>query len=178
MNTLGEQSEMVFLDAEFCELRYGMQMLSIGMVGSSGEFYAELDAPSVTRTMRGAGKQRFVREVVLAYFGRLTGTQHSLDEIAQKAARWLRACENELIEVAYDYSVDFTLLERLLEISDSPLLAQVVPVHVGYLLEDPTGEAAALASWRRTAEARGLQRHHALADALALKARFGAVHGA
>ena len=52
-----------------------------------------------------------------------------------------------------------------------------MPVHVGYLLDDPLGEEAAVASWSATDKLRGLQRHHALADAWALKARFEAVHG-
>lgn len=167
---------MVFLDTEFCETKRGTCLLSIGIVGSSDEFYAELDAPTVAKALRGIGRCRFVRDVVLGQFGRVAGTQHSIEGIAHRAARWLRSCGDEMMEVAYDYSVDFSLLERLLAVSNAPLLAQLIPVHVGYLLEDATGEAAAIASWRMTAEARGLQRHHALADALALKARFGAVH--
>lgn len=168
---------MVFLDTEFCETKRGTCLLSIGIVGSSDEFYAELDAPTVARTLCGAGKQRFVREVVLSQFGRSPGTQYSLVGIALQTARWLRSHGDDVIEVAYDYSGDFSLLERLLAVSDPPLLAKLIAVHVGYLLEDPTGEDAAISSWRMTDKARGLQRHHALADALALKARFEAVHG-
>lgn len=121
---------------------------------------------------------RFLRQVVLPQFGHLVGVQHSLEGIAHATARWLHSLDGDVIEVAYDYSEDFTLLERLLTISDPALLVRLVAVHVGYLLEEPNGEVAAMASWSNTSRIRGLHRHHALADAAALRARFEAVHGA
>jgi len=53
---------------------------------------------------------------------------------------------------------------------------QLEPVHVGYLLAEPDGVGAALISWVNSKASRGIQRHHALADAIALRARFLAVH--
>lgn len=169
--------EMLFLDTEFCASKRGAELLSIGIVGTDTEFYAELDAASMSRLARRVKMSRFLGQTVLPQFGHLTGVQHSLEEIAFATASWLRSRSGDAIEVVYDYSEDFTLLERLLEISDPPLLTRLVPVHVGYLLEDPSGEAAAMASWLATGRDRGLHRHHALSDALALRARFEAVHG-
>jgi len=54
---------------------------------------------------------------------------------------------------------------------------QLIPTQVGYLPDDVEGQAAALARWQEVAEARGLHRHHALANAFALEARFRAMHG-
>lgn len=152
-------------------------MLSIGIVGSSVEFYAELDAPSWAKVVRRARQRQFLHRAVLCQFGRLDGTQHSLEGIAHETARWLRSRGGDALEVAYDYSVDFSLLEDLLAMSDPSLLIRLSAVHIGYMLEDSCGETAAIANWCDSHETRGLQRHHALADALALKARFEAVHG-
>ncbi len=97
--------------------------------------------------------------------------------MAQAAIRWLASQDGGALEVAYDYSMDFSLLERLLTGLDKTALSRLVPVHVGYLLDDPLGLEAAVTSWSATEKLRGLRRHHALADAWALKARFEAVHG-
>ena len=55
---------------------------------------------------------------------------------------------------------------------------QVVAVQLGYLLGDNEAEQAAQNCWLGLSAQRGLRRHHALADALALRARFERVHGA
>lgn len=171
------KSETLFLDTEFCTSSRGAELLSIGIIGSAVEFYAELDPVSLIRLARRVKMNRFLRQVVLPQFGRLVGVQHSLEGIAHATASWLRSLDGDVIEVVYDYSEDFSLLERLLTISDPALLARLVAVHVGYLLEEPTGEVAAMVSWSHTSRTRGLHRHHAIADAVALRARFEAVHG-
>lgn len=169
--------QMLFLDTEFRSAAGDAELLSIAFVGDSCEFYAELDEQGVASVLRRHRRNRFIRETVLPQFGRVTGARHTRDAMAQAAVRWLASRDGDALEVAYDYSMDFSLLERLLAGLDRSALSRLVPVHVGYLLDDPLGEEAAVASWSATDKLRGLQRHHALADAWALKARFEAVHG-
>ncbi|MBB3182274.1 hypothetical protein [Variovorax sp. Sphag1AA] len=150
--------------------------MSIGLVAPNDEFYAELDRPSLAR-LAGIRRNRFLQATVLPQFGRVAHAEARLHDMAHMTASWLRAQEPEALPIAYDYSIDYELLEELLQLVDPGLVPQLEPVHVGYLLEDPDGIAAAEAAWIATEARYGLGRHHALADALALMARFEAVHG-
>src|SRR6218665_3988685 len=153
--------EMLFLDTEFLCAADDGELLSIGIVGDSCEFYAELDEDGVASVLRGHRRNRFLQQAVLPQFGRVLGARHTLDGMAQAAARWLASRDGDALKVAYDYSMDFSLLERLLANSYGSVLARLVPVHVGYLLDDPLGKEAAVASWSATDKLRGLRRHHA-----------------
>lgn len=82
----------------------------------------------------------------------------------------------ESIQVVYDYGADFGFVEELQKHVAASVWSMLVPIHVGYLLEDVDGAEAADAEWARIGVERGLHRHHALADARALRARFHAVH--
>src|SRR6218665_788991 len=169
---------MLFLDTEFrCAADDG-ELLSIGIVGDSCEFYAELDEDGVASVLRGHRRNRFLQQAVLPQFGRVPGARHTLDGMAQAAARWLASRDGDALKVAYDYSMDFSLLERLLANSYGSVLARLVPVHVGYLLDDPLGKEAAVASWSATRSAtdklRGLRRHHASCRCLGVE---GALRG-
>jgi len=166
---------MLFLDTEFIESRYGPRLLSIGIVSPAGEFYAELDESSLAG-LAGIRKNQFLQRTVLSQFRRIADAQTTLVEMAHKTAHWLRVQESESLQVAYDYSIDFQLLEDLLKLTDASVLAKLQPIHVGYLLEDPDGIAAADAAWSNAERLHGLTKHHALADAFALRARFEAVH--
>ena len=166
---------MLFLDTEFFESRRGPRLLSIGIVSPASEFYAELDESSLAR-MAGIRKNRFLQRTVLSQFRRIADAQTTLVEMAHKTALWLRVQGSESFQVAYDYSMDFKLLADLLMLADPAVLAKLQPIHVGYLLEDPDGIAAADAAWSTAESLHGLTRHHALADAFALRARFEAVH--
>lgn len=169
---------MLFLDTEFRKAADDGELLSIAFVGDCCEFYAELDEHGVASVLRGHQRNHFLQQAVLSQFGRVPGARHTLDGMAQAAARWLASRDGDALEMAYDYSMDFSLLKRLLARSYGPALPRLVPVHVSYLLDDPLGEEAAVVSWSATDKLRGLRRHHALADARALKARFEAMHGA
>jgi len=165
---------MLFLDTEFrCAADDG-ELLSIGIVGDSCEFYAELDEDGVASVLRGHRRNRFLQQAVLPQFGRVPGARHTLDGMAQAAARWLASRDGDALKVAYDYSMDFSLLERLLANSYGSVLARLVPVHVGYLLDDPLGKEAAVASWSATDKLRGLRRHHASCRCLGVE---GALRG-
>lgn len=165
---------MLYLDTEFVQTKSGHALLSLALVGDEGEFYAEVQQRG---RLAAARRSSFHREHVLPQLSMVPGVSHGDEsEIAPRIHQWLKSLRDDPIEVAYDYSVDFALLEGVLFLIEeqAPMLS---PVHIGYLLEDPVGEAAAASSWSAVKANRGLARHHALADALALRARFEAVHG-
>ena len=118
----------------------------------------------------------FARAHVVPRFGLLPHCTAPLDVIAQRACDWLNAYQPERLFIAYDFSVDYDLMERLLLMSSQPLTAVLTPTHVAYLADDADGARAAAFLYEDPARI-GLHRHHALADALALYARFNAVHG-
>src|SRR6218665_1470470 len=165
---------MLFLDTEFrCAADDG-ELLSIRIVGDSCEFYAELDEDGGACVLRGHRRNRFLEQAVVPQFGRVPGARHTLDGMAQAAARWLAFRDGDALKVAYDYSMDFSLLERLLANSYGSVLAPLLPVHAGYLLDDPLGKEAAVASWSATDKLRGLRRHHASCRCLGVE---GALRG-
>lgn len=162
----------VFLDTEFIETRAGPVLISIGMVAATTHFYGERPADSFSA----ARANRFVREEVLPQFGKCPGVYGNETEIAHGLVAWLNALSAERVEVHYDFSLDYQLLEQLIALVDQPLRPRLDAVHIGYLLADAGGTEAAEQSWAATAASMGLHRHHALADAMALRARFEAVH--
>src|SRR5437870_13404162 len=83
------------------------------------------------------------------------------------------------LSFAARYHSDFDLFERALR--DAGLrdhLQNVIkPTHVGYLIGQPDVEEAMETSWTASFVADRIGRHHALADARALRAGFAAMHG-
>jgi hypothetical protein len=162
----------LFVDAEFLPLPADSHMLlSIGMCGPLGEeFYGELE------TAVDASDNDFVVEHVLPQLNRGLGVRGSQREIGSALIEWLRRFEDERIELCYDFHVDRLAFERLVDAAvPSPPVA-FETVHVAYLLGDADAALAADACWAELERSRGLRRHHALADAIALRARFNSVH--
>lgn len=164
----------LFLDTEFARDTDGNdRLLSIGICGSgTEEFYAEVDAPFAP-----AADDKFLVEYVLPQMGRWPAVRRGMQDIATALVGWLNSLGHERLEVCYDYHADFNFVEELMAKSSKPLSVALEPCHVAYLLGDAYGEAAAARCWREVAGTRGLSKHHALADALALRERFRAVHG-
>jgi len=174
---------IVFLDTEFTDL-LAPKLLSIGMVTLDGqEHYVELDLESDVgrRSMKAASE--FVRySGVIDQWGLVTGAKSTLWEMGRRTGEWLLNIAentNARIEVAYDYSTDYELMEHV--IRDAGLWQQVreviLPVNVNGITGTIDGELAAEECFRDLSMrgGRGLARHHALADALALKASYQAV---
>lgn len=165
----------VFLDTEFTSLQHPA-LLSVGMVDEQGtSFYGEINlsvAPAWLTERIGS----FARTEVIPQFGRVPGSEAQPDVIARRAVDWLNGLSARIIFVAYDYSADYDLLEELLSLSTTSVTSTLKSTHVAYLLGDGDGAHAASCSYQESARL-GLGRHHALADALALRARFNAVHG-
>lgn len=163
----------LFLDTEFASDADGRShLLSIGLCGSAAdEFYAETD------TAFARLNDEFLTEQVLPQMGKWPAVRGGMQEIAMALVGWLNSLGHKRLEVCYDFHTDFSFVEELLTSSTTPLSVALEPCHVAYLLGDDAGEAAAARCWREVEESRGLSKHHALADALALRERFRAVHG-
>ena len=168
---------IVFLDTEFTDLLHP-QLMSLALVAGDGrEHYVELDLTSDDGRARVAASSDFVRYGgVLDLWGRVPGAGCTAWEMGRRTGKWLLglAAEcGERVEVAFDYSTDFGLLEEA--VRDAGLwdrVREVVwPVNVASLVGTVEGELAAEACLQQLAP-RSLARHHALADALALRAAY------
>jgi hypothetical protein len=165
----------VFLDTEFIppDGPEAARLLSLGMCSLDGrEFYCELTQPGLPKTL-----DPFVVEHVVAQLRAGVGVVGDGEQVAQDAVAWLNSLGERALDVCYDYHVDFDLLEALTRLSSQPLETELRATHVGYLLGEPSLEAAADECFASLGCDRGLRRHPALADALALRARFIAAHG-
>lgn len=147
------------------------------------EIYAELDLiidPIGEKRLRASST--FTRNTVIPQFGRMRKSTCSAWELGNRAGEWLIARAADAggpVTVAYDYDDDFALLRgAMLEANIwdrvRPLLA---PENIDHITGRVEGVLAAEASWLESTVYRGLERHHALADALALRAAWRAVCG-
>ena len=168
-----------------CELTdvFHPELLSLGLVALDGaEHYVELDLESVTGKARVKSSSDFVRHGgVLDLWGLVKGAESSQWELGRRTGDWLLALSQKSgtrVEVAFDYSTDWELM--VAAIRDSGLWDQVreslLPADVSPLTGTIDGELAAEECFRGMAN-RGLRRHHALADALAVRAAYLAGKG-
>lgn len=173
---------IVFLDTEFTDLLQP-QLLSLGLVTLDGrEHYVELDlATDIGRARRQASSE-FVRYGgVLDLWGRVAGAACTDWDLGRRTGEWLlglAAGTGEKVEVAFDYSTDFELLEATIRNAGlwERVREVVWPVNVARLVSTIDAELAAEECWRAVGT-RGLARHHALADALALRTAYARVKG-
>ena len=171
---------LVFLDTEFTDL-LNPELLSLGLVTLDGrELYAELDLTTDIGKARLKASSDFVRYGgVLDFWGLLPGATGTEWEMGRRTGEWLLGLAAEFgtkIEVAFDYGMDYELMEYA--VRDAGLWDQVrevvIPVNVNAITGTITGELAAEECFRALGQrgGRGLKRHHALADALALRAAY------
>lgn len=176
-----EYQLLVFIDTEFTDLM-DPQLLSAGMVSLDGhELYVELDLDSETGRQRLRSASQFVRyEGVLDQWGAVPGAACSAEEMGLRCGQWLMEVSDRAarkagpsVEIAFDYTTDYELLE--FAIRDAGLWSRVRqfvrPVNVGVLVRTIEGELGAESCFKDMAR-RGLRRHHALADAHALRASY------
>ena len=163
----------LFLDTEFSTNdEGGRELVSIGLCGANhGEFYAEHELAQ--RLV----EDDFLGNQVVPQLGVWPGLRGDLPSIATALSLWLNGFAPERLELCYDFHADFAFVELLLALSKVGLDVIIEPCHVGYLLEEVAGQTAAAEAWNALERERGIGRHHALADAIALRARFRAVHG-
>ncbi|MBY0233462.1 MAG: hypothetical protein K2W93_00670 [Burkholderiaceae bacterium] len=175
---------MVFLDTEFTNLEVPA-LLSFSMVSIDGfEIYAELDlALDPIGEARLVASSDFTRKTVIPQFGRLPESKCSAREFGKRAGQWLlerAGGAGGKITLAFDYEEDFALLrDAMLEAGIWDRVRHIlVPENIENITGCVEGVRAAEASWLESYLYRGIERHHALADALALRAAWRAVSGA
>ena len=171
---------LIYLDTEFTDL-LEPELLSLCLVSGSGEHYVELDLndPGGADTLQCASdfmRHNGVRE----QWGRVPGSAASREQMGLRTARWLldhAAHFGQPALIAHDYAPDYESLEYL--IRDAGLwevVRKVVrPLNVNDMTGTFEGSMAAESAYERIRATRGLERHHALADAHALRAMCIAV---
>lgn len=159
----------VYFDTEFTDFQQPA-LLSIGAVSQNGkELYLELDLSTPDGASAVRRMSTFVCDSVTPQFGLWPQSMPSLPAIGNGIADWLVGF-NERIELVYDYKVDIRMLS--LALSKAGRLNEVADVMDTPILFVETTEAAHQASEAslKASEMQGLFRHHALADARALRA--------
>jgi len=170
---------VICIDTEFTDL-LSPELLSLGLSSGSGaEHYAELDLESQEDADVRARCCDFVAHgAVLEQWGLVPGSAGTYAEMAQRTADWLsaeasriKARSGQPAILAYDYFADLELLIQLLEDAGHGALLRTLlrPTNVGELTSRFDGGLAAEAAFQALGR-RGLRRHHALADAVALRA--------
>lgn len=163
-----------FLDTEFVHSPDGPQFISAAFITDDGRsLYSEATVAEVQAMLKRQPSD-FVRTEVLPQFGRVNGVPWS--ELPERFSEWLGSLGVETLEVVYDYSADYTLVEQLVARLKVPPVVKLEAIHVGYLLGDEAGCQAAESTWTCLEAVVGVGRHHALSDAMALRSRFEAVH--
>jgi len=157
----------VFLDTEFTELlprdRSDSKLISVGLVDETGQgtFYAEL-----SDTWRVEDCSDFVRGAVLPQL-RGGDARMTSSEVSRSLAQWVADLENA-VQVVASSQYDIDWLWELLREAQPP--ANLAGARVVNLENFPgTARIEAMAAEERHFEVHG-RRHHALEDALALRA--------
>ncbi len=169
---------IVFLDTEFTDL-VKPELLSIGLVSEDGqEFYVELDLTDEAGQKTLAKASEFVRHNgVIDQWGKVPGASATAWEMGRRTGEWflsLAGDSSQRIDVAYDYTEDFQLLGKAIRkagIWEDRLEALLRPVNINAMVRNVDGERAKEESLK-TSSLQGLQKHHALADARALRASY------
>jgi len=169
----GQPTLKVFLDTEFIDKGDDLHLLSIALSSYHGDFYAERNLSTLPADIQ-AGS--FIENEVIPQMRSGFGIQGSMCEIAKALVSWLNSLGHHQVHVCYDFNADYALLEDLVAMVPRELAVVLEPTHVGYLHQDPSGDEGARLSWQDSERTSGIRRHHALADALALRARFDAFH--
>lgn len=165
----------IYLDTEFVQTPDGPAFVSAAFLTDRGhQLYSELE-PAAALALLERHPNQFVRDRVIPQLGIIDSVPWP--DLPTHFSAWLNVLGVQEADVIYDYSVDYLLVERLLESWPSPLAVLLHPTHVGYLADDVDGKFAASTCWAAVESAKGIGQHHALADALALRAKFEAVHG-
>ena len=171
----------IYIDTEFTDV-FRPELLSLGMVTfDAQEHYVELDLADPASASTLAGASGFVQENdVLSQWGRVPGAASTREQMAVRTARWLLEQTTRFgqpAHIAFDFAADYQLLEGLLRDSGKwEVLSQMLrPLDVGEASSRFDGVLGASVGYE-FASRRGLERHHALADAHALRAACYAIN--
>lgn len=149
---------LCFLDTEFTRFKRPA-LISLALVTEAGhEFYAERnDFPT-------AACSDFVRQVVMPLLGRMPGAACTLPTLKTRLRQWFASLP-EPVTVVYDFKGDGSLLAKTLAGASHP---DKIARHM--LLDYPILEQPTFARAQSLAYTAQWPRHHALADARALRA--------
>ncbi len=159
----------LYLDTEFTEFRFPM-LLSLALVGDTVEFYAE-----VNDFDRLECSSEFVRDNVLPQFGKVRGASVSYMQLCNRLVRFLGDLtkalgESEYLVVAYDYELDWCLLEQTMRDAEvgvaKRLSAYLIPHQINSSQPEAQQKMLEYFELQRDLE---IGRHHALCDARALQ---------
>lgn len=175
----------VFFDVEMTSLAHHPQLMSVGLVTLDGrEFYVELDLASDQGKERCAQTPWDVRETVLDQFGLFTDSKCDSEwTMGLRAAKWLFGVADSdptgRVELLYDYGLDLELLVGAMGRSTMwPKLRLVAGER--NVVDETSSIGPELASDAAFRDLRKrsppLYRHHALADAIALRAAWRIWH--
>lgn len=166
-----------FLDTEFTDLVNDPALLSLGMVALAGdsEHYVELDLSTEIGQARKNACGDFARFCVLEFWGAVPGATCTEWEMGRRTAEWLLSLAESAgspVAVHFDYSLDYEFMEYA--IRDGGLWDRVrevvVPVYYSSKIDGELAAEECFDQLRRRKPP--LHRHHALADALALRAAY------
>ena len=165
---------LIFLDTEFTDLSRP-ELLSLGMVTIDGhEHYVELDLADPANAHVLKGSSDFVQDNdVLSQWGKVPGAECSRQQMGLRTARWLLHQTTRFgqpAHIAFDFAADYQLFEQLLRDSGqwNAVRRWVSPLDVGELVSRFDAILGSSVGYQ-LASKRGLERHHALADAHALR---------
>ena len=165
----------IYLDTEFTDL-FRPELLSLGMVTfDAQEHYVELDLahPASAQILKCVSD--FVQDNdVLSQWGKVPGATCTRTQMGLRTVRWLLDQTTRFgqpARIAFDFAADYELFELLLRDSGQWDLVKdlIHPLDVGEYVSRFDGVLGAAVGYQ-FAGRRGLERHHALADAYALLA--------
>lgn len=164
----------IYLDIEFTDLEHP-ELLSLGMVTLDGEeHYVELDPADPANAGRFANASDFVwSPEVLGQWHKVPGATVNLADMGDRTARCVLAQAarfGQPADLAFDYPADFSLFEALMrETGHWHAVSEVIrPVYVSELVSRFDARQGAGIGFEYASRS-GLERHHALADAHALR---------
>jgi len=168
---------LLFIDTEYTNPS-DPRLLSVGMVSWDGrEHYVELDPSQSDSASTFDRASDFVRTCgVLEQWSRVPGAEASQREMGRRTAAWLldlAAQVGEPLLIGYDHLADFMLVERC--IGDAGMWSRVRDLALPRNVSEVSGifECNLAAEYAYEAlRSRDLHRHHALADAHALRAAY------
>ena len=166
--------DLVFIDTEFCPLSH--EWLSLGAVMGREMFYAETGDPRVLELAELEFQGNPVGKDILKQLGNLQfapGIVGAPAEMARAFFTWisLQAASGG-VHICYDFALDIGALEHGLEHAGMQWPRNWLPCNLAILNGDAAGIAAREAAWTDFRACYGVSRHHALADAAALRAAY------
>lgn len=168
---------IIYLDCEFNDLLFP-EILSVALVAANGaEHYVELDPDDEAAHAPMSSATLFVQDHVLSQWSRIPGASCTRQEMSERTATWVLAVSQRLaqpLRVAYDYRTDYQLFVDLLaESAQWDLVRNLIEP---FDIKEETSRFAATQgashALHQLVRRRGIDRHHALADAHALRAGY------